>query len=851
MRNLMRARLFVGALSLVVGVAAFGCGGGGSNSTGSGGGGNGGAGGGGLGGTGGQGGTGGGAVCDEGAEQPCYSGPAETQGQGECKGGTQACVNGQWSACSGEVLPSAAGEACDGKDDDCNGQVDDAIPQVTCGFGACSVTVDGCDNGGVPECTPLPAPSPTETCDGSDDNCDGQIDEGCSCSEGQTQACYSGAAATKGVGECKDGMQACAGSTWGPCEGQVLPAAEVCDGLDNDCDGMIDEELAPTTCGAGACAVTVESCVNGMPQECQPGTPSTEICNGIDDDCDFLIDDGLGAITCGIGPCTKTVPACIGGVAQVCMPGMGMAETCNAIDDNCNGQIDEGNPGGGMACSTGQPGACGNGVQVCSNGAFVCQPTVPPMAEQCDGLDNNCNGTIDEGNPGGGASCMTGKPGVCSLGVITCMNGGTVCNQTVQSSNETCNGLDDNCNGAIDEGNPGGGASCATGESGVCSSGTVQCQNGATKCVRNVQPTPEQCNGLDDNCSGAADEGNPGGGVPCTTGLAGVCSPGTTQCQMGTSKCIQNVQATTEICDNLDNNCNGMIDDGNPGGGVACTVPGKFGVCAPGTSACTNGVNVCNQTTQPSTETCDGLDNDCDGLVDDGNPGGGATCSTGVGGACDAGTMTCQGGTVSCRANIATTEICDGVDNDCDGLVDEALSSTILFIDGFANNSKGWTLGTTWAIGATSAGPAPEEGNPDPAADHSTTTDNGVAGVVLGGNYSKVATTPYYYLTSPVINTSGTGNLTLDFWRWLNTDYPIFVYSTIEVTTNGTTWTTIWSAPQNSTIIEDAAWRQINHNLNAYKSTTMQIRFGYAVGSTSAYAMSGWNIDDVIIRRCP
>jgi len=66
---------------------------------------------------------------------------------------------------------------------------------------------------------------------------------------------------------------------------------EICDGMDNDCDDLIDEDLGETTCGIGACSVTVANCLNGEVQTCVPGTPADEICDQIDNDCDGQIDE--------------------------------------------------------------------------------------------------------------------------------------------------------------------------------------------------------------------------------------------------------------------------------------------------------------------------------------------------------------------------------------------------------------------------------------------------------------------------------------------------------------------------------------------------------------------------------
>jgi hypothetical protein len=128
-------------------------------------------------------------------------------------------------------------------------------------------------------------------------------------------------------------------------------AAEICDGKDNNCDGTIDEELTQaTTCGVGACASTgLETCTDGTwgGDTCTPGSPTAEICNNIDDDCDGTIDEELTqATTCGVGACASTgLETCTDGTwgGDTCTPGTPIAEICgDGIDQNCDGSIDEG-----------------------------------------------------------------------------------------------------------------------------------------------------------------------------------------------------------------------------------------------------------------------------------------------------------------------------------------------------------------------------------------------------------------------------------------------------------------------------------------------------------------------------
>ena len=327
----------------------------------------------------------------------------------------------------------------------------------------------------------------------------GGVGGGGPCVDGQTQACFTGDPKTLNVGICKAGQQVCANGMFGVCIAEVTATNESCNGLDDDCNGVVDDGC---------------QCTNGQTQVCYTGPSGTQ----------------------GVGLCKSGMQTCVNGAWGVCMGDVTpSAEACDKLDNDCNGQADDGDPGGNMACATGKPGVCASGTTSCSGGMIVCNQNTMESTELCDGLDNDCNGSVDDGNPGGGMACMTGQQGACAVGTTSCTTGMIVCNQTTSSMPEMCDGIDNDCNGMVDDAVMGIGMACNTGQPGVCSAGTTTCMGGAIVCAPNTMASAEVCDGIDNDCDGQVDNGNPGGGVACGPSL-GACTT-QTACVNGAIVC--------------------------------------------------------------------------------------------------------------------------------------------------------------------------------------------------------------------------------------------------------------------------------------------------------------------------
>jgi hypothetical protein len=309
--------------------------------------------------------------------------------------------------------------------------------------GLCAVGKLACANGAPGDCTGAKTPQ-AEQCgaDGSaaaDENCDGITDENCQCTGTMPHVCYGGRALTRDVGTCHAGMQTCTNGVLGACQNEVRPALETCanQGADNDCNGTTDDirELNATCTVAtnqGPCKTGTLQCVAGNPSlQCVTPKPGTEVCNGMDDDCSGKVDDTFDLMNdrANCGACNH---ACA--TAESCCSGV--CVNTNTDNNNC-GACGKPKCETGLTCSAGMCG-CGAIGRPCAAGELCCGTTcVNPKTDvgncgkcgtACSGVSAACcTGTCTDltptnCGPTGGGSCTCAMPDAGTVPPLcTCM----------------------------------------------------------------------------------------------------------------------------------------------------------------------------------------------------------------------------------------------------------------------------------------------------------------------------------------------------------------------------------------------------------------------------------------------
>lgn len=374
---------------------------------------------------------------------------------------------------------------------------------------------------------------------------------------------------------------------------------KTCDGVDDDCDGRTDEDYQSLTtiqCGVSFCfnSVPATKCENGipLPNICEPLPPPVETdrnCNGEDDDCDGEIDEDYDAVpsSCGLGECRREGELrCIDGFEEdTCLPGNPAVDdaSCNNNDDDCDGRIDEDfvpqvSP---QTCGSG---ACvSNSVVICSKGQLetsVCQPLPPPrmLDDNCNSIDDDCDGSTDEDYVPYQGEEICGLGACLAYGIISCVAGEEIeicrANDPLGVHDQTCDDVDDDCDGRVDEdyvphriGNACGVGACVAEGLSSCVQGEelVLCTPGVP-----AGPRDDICNRIDDDCDGRTDEDYVPRQIENSCGVGECATAGVTSCVNGAepTNCVPGVPSE-EICDSLDNDCDGETDENGILNGLA------------------------------------------------------------------------------------------------------------------------------------------------------------------------------------------------------------------------------------------------------------------------------------------
>ena len=361
--------------------------------------------------------------------------------------------------------------------------------------------------------------------------------------------------------------------------------------------------------------------------------------------------------------------------AEPCIPDPD-GEQCNGNDDDCDDVTDEGFAGVGEPCDVGV-GACSvEGVTQCTTdgSSTECGATPgTPGDELCgSGDDEDCDGATDEGFPNLGQPCSVGTGACFAAGVFVCSGTGltTTCNATPgDPSPEICNGQDEDCDILVDEGFNLNQSCDDASDTDLCAEGIYACDGaGGVMCTDATGSTFDVCNGGDDDCDPTSADGSEDGqvGVMCDgAGDTDLCLDVLSTCSGGSVVCVDNSASTTDLCGNGNEDCDLASPDGSehPGYNAICD-GGDGDLCNEGNRVCSGTSLVCNDATGTTSDLCGNGDEDCDPASADGteHAGFGAACDGGADSdLCVEGSNVCSGTSLVCNdATASTFEACNG-----------------------------------------------------------------------------------------------------------------------------------------------------------------------------------------------